>query len=365
VSAPAGLTVDTDKGICEAREVYLGVATFTGDIPDGGLTNDAPETFPLGETIVTWTVTDRNGNTATSLQKVIVRDREIPVIKAPANLVLSSSGGGIPATEVTLGQPETSDNCSIAEVRNNAPAVFPIGTTTVTWTVKDGSGNICTAKQKVTVNLVSGECKVIAKAIPEITLRLNKDGKARLNPDMADNGSTATCGTPKLDLSKCDFTCVDVGENTVKLIVKDGKGNRDVAEFKVIVVDDTKPKITVDQRPFVWIMRSGETFRMPDFKDRTTASDNCSFDITQTPAPGTVFKKPENCYIEFEAKDQSGNTAMAKFKFKLIVFKCKKVGKTSRTTDEVTNDLVTVPWNTPFERLVAEGIEFEEGSDPE
>jgi hypothetical protein len=158
VMAPADVTVDTDKGKCEASEVYLGLATFTGDVPEGGLANDAPATFPLGETMVTWTVTDRNGNSATSIQKVTVRDRELPDIKAPANLVLTSSGGGIPATAVDLGEPVTSDNCSIAEVRNNAPSVFKIGTTTVTWTVKDGSGNICTAKQKVTVNLVSGEC---------------------------------------------------------------------------------------------------------------------------------------------------------------------------------------------------------------
>jgi hypothetical protein len=168
---------------------------------------------------------------------------------------------------------------------------------------------------------------------------------------MVDAGSSSNCGPVKLELSKCDFTCADLGEQEVKLYAIDKNGKRVNTKFKVIVVDDTKPKITVDQSPFVWMMRSGNTFVMPDFKDRTTASDNCSFDITQTPAPGTVFKKPENCYIEFEAKDQSGNTANGQIQFKLVVFKCKAVGKNSRETDEVTNDLVTVPWNTPFERL--------------
>ncbi|WP_194976510.1 HYR domain-containing protein, partial [Aquiflexum lacus] len=366
VSAPADILVDTDKGICEANNVDLGIATFTGDIPDGGLSNDAPTSFTLGETIVTWTVTDRSGNSATAVQKVTVRDRELPDIKAPANLVLSATSGGISSSEVDLGEPEVSDNCSIAEVRNNAPAVFPIGTTTVTWTVIDGSGNICTAKQRVTVNLIEGECEVTAKAKPVVTLKLNSQGKARLNPDMADDGSTAFCGPLKLDLSKCDFTCEDIGENSVKLIAKDAKGNRDEVEFKVILVDETKPKIKVEKKAFVWMMKKGDTFTMPDFKDRVEASDNCGFELHQCPEPGTKFRKPENSFVEFEAKDPSGNKATDKFKFNLLVFKCKVPNKNGRTTGEQElSDMLIVPWNTSFDKAISEGIVFEEGSDPE
>ncbi len=366
VTAPADILVDTDKGICEANNVDLGIATFTGDIPDGGLSNDAPTSFTLGETIVTWTVTDRSGNSATAVQKVTVRDRELPDIKAPANLVLSATSGGISSSEVDLGEPETSDNCSIAELRNNAPAIFPIGTTTVTWTVIDGSGNECTARQRVTVNLTEGACEVTAKAKPVVTLKLNSQGKARLNPDMADDGSTASCGTLILDLSKCDFTCEDLGENSVKLIAKDAKGNRDEVEFKVIVVDESKPKIKVEKSAFVWMMRKGDTFTMPDFRDRVEASDNCGFELHQCPEPGTKFRKPENSFVEFEAKDASGNKATDKFKFNLLVFKCKVPNKNGRTTGEQElSDMLIVPWNTPFDKAISEGIVFEEGSDPE
>src|SRR6188768_2875683 len=42
-------------------------------------------------------------------------------------------------------------NCSGATVGNNAPAIFPKGVTTVTWTVTDASGNTGTAAQTVTV----------------------------------------------------------------------------------------------------------------------------------------------------------------------------------------------------------------------
>jgi carbohydrate-binding DOMON domain-containing protein len=36
-------------------------------------------------------------------------------------------------------------------VTNNAPGAFPIGVTTVTWTVTDNSGNTATCTQNVTV----------------------------------------------------------------------------------------------------------------------------------------------------------------------------------------------------------------------
>lgn len=43
-----------------------------------------------------------------------------------------------------------SDNCGVV-ITNNAPAIFPIGTTNVTWTATDPSGNVSTCTRTVTV----------------------------------------------------------------------------------------------------------------------------------------------------------------------------------------------------------------------
>jgi hypothetical protein len=51
-----------------------------------------------------------------------------------------------------LGTPSTSDNCTVSGITNDAPAVFPSGTTTVTWTVTDNSGNTATCVQTITVS---------------------------------------------------------------------------------------------------------------------------------------------------------------------------------------------------------------------
>jgi hypothetical protein len=97
-------------------------------------TNDAPASFPLGNTTVTWTARDAAGNTATATQTVTVRDNINPTITAPA-AVAATTNTNCTAMGVSLGTPTTADNCIIASVTNNAPTDFPLGETTVTWTV--------------------------------------------------------------------------------------------------------------------------------------------------------------------------------------------------------------------------------------
>ncbi|RAU81966.1 NHL domain-containing protein [Pontibacter arcticus] len=110
-----------------------------------------------GENQVILTVIDNSGNKATATVTVTVLDKIAPSITAPAAVVVNVDAGKNTASEVVLGTPVTVDNCSVAKVENDAPAIFPTGTTTVTWTVTDASGNTETATQLVTVraNIVS------------------------------------------------------------------------------------------------------------------------------------------------------------------------------------------------------------------
>lgn len=74
LAAPADLTVGIDPGVCTASNVDLGTPT-SGDACGGvTVTNDAPMTFALGDTIVTWTATDDCGNVATATQTVTVEN---------------------------------------------------------------------------------------------------------------------------------------------------------------------------------------------------------------------------------------------------------------------------------------------------
>src|SRR5438270_4186559 len=89
---------------------------------------------------------------ATCSQLVTVKDHENPTIVCPSALLdVPTDPGQCYATGVALGTPTTHDNCAVATVVNDAPAQFPKGTTPVTWTVTDTSGNFATCVQNVTV----------------------------------------------------------------------------------------------------------------------------------------------------------------------------------------------------------------------
>src|SRR5438067_8520818 len=124
----------------------------TGDnCPGPSAVNDAPTHVPKGTTIVTWTVTDASGNTASCTQSVTVQDHEKPTMTCPANLTdVPTDAGQCYATGVALGAPTTGDNCPGQSAVNDAPTQFPKGTTIVTWTAKDHTSKTETRIESVT-----------------------------------------------------------------------------------------------------------------------------------------------------------------------------------------------------------------------
>ena len=73
---PADVLVYTDPGRCFASKVNLGIPTVDYQQDCAAVTNDAPVIFPVGDTIVTWTITDCQGNRVTCTQKVTVLESE-------------------------------------------------------------------------------------------------------------------------------------------------------------------------------------------------------------------------------------------------------------------------------------------------
>ncbi|MCX6235921.1 MAG: HYR domain-containing protein, partial [Bacteroidetes bacterium] len=150
ITCPAPVTAYTNTG-CTATGVALGTPTTSDNCSVASVTNDEPTAFALGNTTVTWTVTDGSGNAATCTQVVTVNDNQNPTISCPANVTVNADLGQCYATNVSLGTPVTLDNCGVASVTNNAPSQFPVGTTTVIWTVTDNAGNTATCQQLVIV----------------------------------------------------------------------------------------------------------------------------------------------------------------------------------------------------------------------
>ncbi|MEA3408028.1 MAG: HYR domain-containing protein [Chloroflexota bacterium] len=110
----------------------------------------------------TWTATDNCENTATCEQVVTyTTDETPPEITCPADVTVCAG------ESVDLGQATATDNCDPdPSITNDAPASFPLGSTTVTWTAEDACGNTSACQQTVTVE----ECDIVLTKGPDQTV---------------------------------------------------------------------------------------------------------------------------------------------------------------------------------------------------
>ena len=112
ITAPTDLSINSDIGTCEATGVNLGTPTTADNCAVATVVNDAPAVFPVGPTIVTWTVTDDSGNSATATQEVFVVDPIPPVITCPFVSISVNSLPGQCGAPVSYSTPTAEDNCS-------------------------------------------------------------------------------------------------------------------------------------------------------------------------------------------------------------------------------------------------------------
>ena len=299
ITAPSAVSATTNTG-CTATGVTLGTPVTADNCSVASVTNNAPTAFPLGATTVTWTVTDGSGNTATATQIVTVTDNVPPTITAPV-AVSATTNTGCTATGVTLGTPVTADNCSVASVTNNAPTAFPLGATTVTWTVTDGSGNTATATQTVTVTDNVPPTITAPSAVSATTnTGCTATGVTLGTPVTADNCSVAS-------VTNNAPTAFPLGATTVTWTVTDGSGNTATAIQTVTVTDNVPPTITapsaVSATTNTGCTATGVTLGTP------VTADNCSVASVTNNAP-TAFPLGATT-VTWTVTDGSGNTATA------------------------------------------------------
>ncbi|MES2332873.1 MAG: HYR domain-containing protein [Bacteroidota bacterium] len=267
VTAPGKYGMVNDPGQCGRTILSIGTPIVSDNCGIANITNDHPSNYyPVGTTIVRWIVTDLSGNVNdTATQKITVIDNELPVIHVTNTSVNNTSG--VCGANITLALPATSDNCGVASVTSDHPSTFfPVGTTNVTWKVRDNAGWERTAVQTVTVTDTE---KPIVLLQP-VTIYLDAAGVATLTASQLNAGSTDNCGIASYGLSRASFSCSDIGANNVTVTVTDINGNTNSAATVVTVKDNLSPVITpVANQSFCG---NSSVYTVPVL----TTTDNCS-----------------------------------------------------------------------------------------
>jgi len=248
ISCPADVTANNDAGMCTAA-LTAAAPTTSDNCPSTTLTNDfngstdASDTYPVGTTTVTFTITDAASNTATCSFDVTVNDNEAPSISCPAD-VTANNDAGMCTAAITAAAPTTSDNCPSPTFTNDfngttdASDTYPVGTTTVTFTITDAASNTATCSFDVTVN----DNEVPSISCPaDITASVNS-----ADCDSAIIGSTlaiATDNCPIAGFSNSYNGGVDaagtypIGTTTVVWTVSDAAGQSATCSIDIVVTD--------------------------------------------------------------------------------------------------------------------------------
>ncbi|WP_055443314.1 HYR domain-containing protein [Lacinutrix himadriensis] len=249
ITCPTNITVNADAN-CEAATVTLGTPTTTDNCSVATVTNDLTLPLPVGIHTVTWTVTDTAGLTATCTQTVTVQDVTAPIITCPGDITVNVDSGSCTASGVNLGMPTVMDNCG-AGYTNNAPVLFPIGETIVTWTATDGAGLTDTCTQIVTVEPIL--------VCQNITVQLDNTGHATILPEDINNSNS--CASFTLSASQTSFDCSDIGINTVILTATDNASNTYSCNATVTIINlPSNADITISTPDTSVCSTSFETF---------------------------------------------------------------------------------------------------------
>jgi len=233
VTVPAN---ENCQAMVTAAEVNNGSTDPEGDEISLSISPEGP--YGIGVTNVTLTVDDGNGETATCEATVTVYD-DIPptVVTHDLTVQLDENGfANIVPADINNG---SSDNCDIESYKLDIMdfdcgdiASNPIE---VTLTVTDIYGNSASNTANVTVK---DEIAPVVET-QDIIVQLDENGLASIVPADIDNGSNDACGIASLSVIPNAFTCANVGNNIVTLIVTDVNGNSDSKTANVTVRNDS------------------------------------------------------------------------------------------------------------------------------
>ena len=157
IVCPANISTYVDEGKCGAIVTFdepsygdncEGASIMmTAGLPSGSL-------FPVGLTTVAYKVTDASGNFAVCSFTVRVTDNEKPAITCPQDINVGVDEGVCGAV-INFELPAVTDNCGeLTAVQTSglpSGSLFPVGTTTNSFSVTDDAGNVSTCSFSVTV----------------------------------------------------------------------------------------------------------------------------------------------------------------------------------------------------------------------
>ena len=265
----------------------------------------------LGQNTITFTAVDGSGNSTSSTAVVTVNDVTAPVVSAQsATLYLDASGQATLDTSNVIIS--ANDNCSIGSMSlsNTSFGCTNLGTSQVTLTVTDGSGNSASNVVDVTVLDTITPTVVVADTVT-VYAGLSCSASATWSVIADDNCSYS------ISSNYASGSTFNLGYQNVVTTVTDPSGNSVSATTVIEVLDTISPVFT--SSPFVSsIVPNTATCGSFVTWVSPVALDFCSgVTVTSSATNGTSFGLGTHT-VTFTATDGAGNSSTRSISFTIV-----------------------------------------------
>ena len=236
-SCPSNINQVSDQGSCSAIVSWAPPMATDNCVVDSLVASHNPgDTFSLGTTVVTYTAFDSEMNTSTCSFSITITDNEDPIIlNMPSDITVSNDLDSC-GTVVVWNTPTATDNCTLDSLRSDFQPgeIFPVGTTTVTYTAYDAGMNTSTLSFTITVTDTT---------LPVISCPTNIEQCDSI-VNFSDATATDNCGIASIvRLDNTGLNSGDqfpVGITTISYLVTDVNNNQDSCSFQIKVFEPAK-----------------------------------------------------------------------------------------------------------------------------
>ena len=239
----------------------------------------------------------------------------------------------------------TNEGCGNLTITNNAPDYFPLGITTITWTITDDCGNTETCDQDISI--WDGEPPVIT-CPPVISLAAQDD--CTVNFELEEPTVSDNCPSP-VSVTNDAPAEFPIGITIVKWTAIDGAGNISTCTQEVNVIDNTGPDFLFC--PNGIMVATIDCNDVEVYWDFPFVADNCGEStITSNYEAGSPFPVGTTEVI-FTATDLYGNSSQCSFNVTVIPGTAGGADGFIECTENVTataicDEAVAVTWDDPI-----------------
>ncbi|NRA76413.1 MAG: HYR domain-containing protein, partial [Planctomycetes bacterium] len=312
------ILASTDPESCQATVTWdQPLVTDNCAVSETTSSHQPGDLFPVGDTVVDISTTDVNGNETSVSITVSVFDLELPqIVGLPQEITAPTGEGVCDGGIATWDEPTYTDNCSATGLGSSAPSgtFFALGTTIVTYSVVDGSGNENTAT--ISVTIIDSESPVFT-SLPGSLVGSNTQGLCGAPLSWDPPTATDNCSVDTITLSHDSGQDFPVGDTVVTAVATDIYGNETTEEFTVTILDEESPQFTsVPQNSEVenevgqcgaavsWIEPAG--------------SDNCQASNIEADHVNGGFFEVGTTLVIFTITDTAGNETSESFEITVL-----------------------------------------------